>query len=130
MHQVVGLRARIAAQGERLRQHDAAPAVAARIEQQHVVVVERPLEPVPTSSSGRGPGNPGPSLQEHEPGPRRVGVLRRSLTARAKIVSDSPDGPVVIERHDECVVGQVHSVMANVGERTEVSSCCLLVVVR
>ena len=45
VHQIIGLRTRIAATGKRLRQHDAAAPVAARIEQQHVVVVERPLEP-------------------------------------------------------------------------------------
>ena len=45
MHEVVGLRARVATPRQRLRQHDAAASVAARIEQQNVVIVERPLEP-------------------------------------------------------------------------------------
>ena len=117
MHQVVGLGARIAPQGERLRQHDAAPAVAARIEQQHVIVGERRLEPVPLLERSRA-GESGPSLEKHEPGALRIGVfavLDRARENRQRLAR----GPVVIERHDELEVGQVHAVMAHVSERTE-----------
>src|SRR5438477_6470214 len=58
MLKVLGLRARFTAPDERLRQNDAAPPVAARIEKQHVVVVERSLEPAVILDRPR-PGKPG-----------------------------------------------------------------------
>ena len=68
MHQIIGLRARIAAPDEGLRQHHAATAVAARIEQQHVIVIERAFDPAGAGERSRS-GEPGPSLKENHPRP-------------------------------------------------------------
>ena len=117
MHQVIGLRARVAAPRERLRQHDRAPSVAARIEQQYVVVIDRALHPA------------------------RVGERPRSRKSRAALEKDQPwllrirliaalDRPrengkrfalwlLVVERHGEFVVDELHAVMADAGERAE-----------
>ena len=91
MREVLGLRLCVAAPRKRLRQHDAAAAVAARIEQQHVVVVERALEPARPRERARA-REPGPALQEDEPGPAFGVRLAPCRTSRAKIGSYSPPG--------------------------------------
>jgi hypothetical protein len=68
MLEIVDLSTSVAAPCERLRQDDAAAAVAARIEQQHVVIVERTLDPVGVLGRSQ-PGKSGTALQEGKPGP-------------------------------------------------------------
>src|SRR4029453_7054176 len=99
---------------ERLRQHNAAAPVAARIEQQNTIILERPLEPARVRDRPRS-GKSGPSLQENEPGQRRVRLLA---------LADSPRENrqclarwlVVLEPPGEFVVGEIHAVMAGGGE--------------
>src|SRR6185312_4440888 len=63
VHQIIGLRAGVAAPGQRLRQYHAAAAVAARIEQQHLVIVQSALEPARFVERSRS-RKAGPSLEK------------------------------------------------------------------
>src|SRR2546426_3094340 len=117
MLEILGLRARVAATNKCLRQHYAAQPVAARVEEEHVVVVECPLEPAVTLDRSR-PWKPGSTLQEDEPRPglgRFFAVLHGARENRQRLARRC----VVIERDGELILAELHPMVADGGERTD-----------
>jgi hypothetical protein len=125
VHQIAGLRARVAAAGERLRQHHGAAPVAARIEQEHVVVVQCALDPAAVRRRPRC-GKSGTALREDEPWPllgRLLALLHRPRKDRQCFALR----PGMVEGDVEFEVGQLHPVVAGRRERAEVRHGCSLV---
>lgn len=115
MREVVGLFARAAAQRERLPVGRGGAACAALVEEEHPVVLERPVEPGLLAGEPVG-AESGAALEVEEP--RQVRVF---LADGHRLAGEQLDalalGVVVVERHGEAAVGEDDTGLAVCGGR-------------
>jgi hypothetical protein len=82
------------------------PAGAALVEEQHPVVVQRPVQPGLPAERARA-AEPGAALEENQPGQGRIAIApARGRDLAGEHLDLLAIRPVVVERHGERVVGE------------------------